>query len=160
MTCSKLLNNGSRGKYGCDGTKCGKFHPKMCPVSLQLKSCPPDCKNGFHVRSNSRAMQEKKKKEEKAKKELEEKERKTEEEREIRRDQYQQPLQQPSAPIQSKPNDEAFLAEIRREVLRVLMTVLPVALAPPVTHSLGQASVGNPAAAGLNWAAALQLNRQ
>ena len=64
VTCPKLLNNGSKGKYGCDGTKCGKFHPKMCPVSLKFIRCVPGCKQGFHVRSNSRAMQEKRREEE------------------------------------------------------------------------------------------------
>ena len=64
LTCPRLQNNGNKGKYGCNGTKCGKFHPKMCPTSLNFKRCVPDCKQGFHVRNNTRMVQEKRKEEE------------------------------------------------------------------------------------------------
>ena len=79
-TCPKLLNNGAKGKYGCDGT-CDKFHPKMCPESLKLNRCDRDCKRGYHVRANSFAMKEERKKEEKTRKEKEERTRKEQEER-------------------------------------------------------------------------------
>ena len=104
-------------------------------------------------------MQENKKKEEKEKKELEAQRKKTREEREQSQDHsLKQRLNRSSAPIQSQTDTEAFLAEIRREVLRVLMTVLPGSLTPLPT--LGQASAAGSSTAGLNWAAALQLNSQ
>ena len=87
-TCPKLLNNGLTGKYGCDGT-CDKFHPKMCPDSLKFKRCDRDCKRGYHIRTNSFAMKEERKREEKEKKEKEEKTRKEKEERLRRMQQFQ-----------------------------------------------------------------------
>jgi len=88
-TCPKLLNNGSKGKFGCDKTKCDKFHPKMCPDSENLKQCPRDCRKGFHVRNNSKAMQVARKEEESKRRVQEEKMRKEQEERKNRKQQYQ-----------------------------------------------------------------------
>ena len=185
LTCSKLLNNGSRGKYGCDGSKCGKFHPKMCPESLKFKSCVQNCKLGYHIRSNSRMMQEKKKEGERKRKEKEEENRKVEEDKEKRRLQYRQnrldnqqgsaqrlsgpPPTLPSPPSTARPqatqgdNAASFLAEIRREVLRVLLTVLPGDSLASGGQDPAKALGRNPVGAtgpSLNWAEALRLNLQ
>ena len=148
LTCPKLLNNGNKGKYGCDGSQCGKFHPKMCPESLNLKECQRDCKKGFHVRSNGKAMFEKKKQEEKARKEREEKQRKAEESRKKSREnarkekQRKQGESRPFQPSGSQPQATTFLEEVRREVLRCLKEVLPLASGGPAP---AQVLAGSPA---------------
>ena len=88
-TCPKLLNNGSKGKFGCDKAKCDNFHPKMCPDSENLKQCLRDCRKGYHVRNNSKAMQVARKEEESKRRVQEEKMRKEQEERKNRRMQFQ-----------------------------------------------------------------------
>ena len=177
LTCPRLLNNGNKGKYGCDGTKCGKLHPKMCPTSLNFKRCVPDCKQGFHVRNNSRLMQEKRKEEE-IKRKKEEEQKKIEEERRRRRTQLlgqartQRDTEQPrmpdlgvpppsvSRPLTEEERQSAFLGEVRREMLRVLLTVFPGA--QPMVSAPGPAPAAAPSPAGpglgLNWAEALKLN--
>ena len=160
LTCPKLLNNGNKGRYGCDGTECGKFHPKMCPESLNLRQCQRDCRKGYHVRSNSKAMFEKKRQEEKVRKEEEERLKRNEEMRKKnsrtnfrnakqgRQDKLDHPpFLQGFQPQGSQTPPPTFLEEVRREVLRVLREVLPVASsAPAPTQVLG----GGPAY-GLAW---------
>ena len=176
LTCPKLLNNGSRGKYGCDGAKCGKFHPKMGPKSLNFDWCPSDCRQGYHIRTNSRAVQEKRKEEEVKRKKEQEQKRRRDEERSMNRtnllqqsrarrdtEQPRMPdlsVRPPSVPrAQTEEEKQAsFLGEVRREILRVLLTVFPGAeargSAPAPTVALGPA--GPPQ--GLNWAEVLRLN--
>ena len=163
LTCPKLLNNGNKGRYGCDGSECGKFHPKMCPESLNLKQCHKDCKKGFHVRSNSKAMFEKKQQEEKARKNEDAKKKRDDEERKKRRTNLRNARQgrqdhlnhpppfmegfQPGRPQGSQAPASSFLEEVRREVLRVLREVLPVA-----SDALAQDQVlGRNHAYGLAW---------
>ena len=147
LTCPKLLNNGSKGKYGCDGTKCGKFHPKMCPVSLALQNCVPGCKQGFHVRSNSRAMQEKRREEETKRRREEEQKKRVEQDKERRRAQL---LQQSRARAQTEEEKQAsFLVEVRREILRVLLTVFPGAGSTVSAPGPAPAVAPSPAGAGL-----------
>ena len=178
-TCPKLLNNGSKGKYGCDGAKCGKFHPKMCSNSLNFNRCPPDCRQGYHVRTNSRAVQEKRKEEEtKRKKEQEQKKRMEEERARTRMQLLQQSrarrdtVEPPKMPDVSVPppsmtrtlseeeKQAAFLGEVRKEILKVLLTVFPGAQsmvsAPGPAPALAPPGPG----LGLNWAEALKLNMQ
>ena len=160
LTCPKLLNNGNKGRYGCDGSECGKFHPKMCPESLNLRQCQRDCRKGFHVRSNGKAMFEKKRQEEKVRKEEEERQKRNEEARKTNRTNLrnakqgrQDNLNHPSPflegfqPQGSRSQASTFLEEVRREVLRVLREVLPVASdAPAQAQALGRSP-----AYGLAW---------
>ena len=156
LTCPKLLNNGNKGRYGCDGSQCGKFHPKMCPESLNLKQCQRDCRKGFHVRSNGKAMFEKKRQEEKVRKEEEERQKRNEDDRNKSRTNFRNAKQgrqenlnhpPPFQPQGTGSPASTFLEEVRREVLRVLREVLPVASPPP---SQAQLLRGSPAY-GLAW---------
>ena len=120
-------------------------------------------------------MQEKKKEEERKRKEKEEENRKVEEDKEKRRLQYRQnrlsgpPPTLPSPPSMARPqatqgdNAASFLAEIRREVLRVLLTVLPgdslASGGQDPSKALGRSPVGA-TGPSLNWAEALRLNLQ
>ena len=151
ITCTKLLNNGNKGRYGCDGSGCDKFHPKMCPESLNMRQCQRDCRKGFHVRSNGKAMLEKKRQEEKRKEE-EERLRKRKEVKTNNRARFRSEKpwtqQNPSRlpPIQPSGNQPstttAFLEEVRREVLRCLKEVLPLAAG---SLSQAQAQAGSQA---------------
>ena len=135
MTCPKLLNNGTKGKYGCDGTNCTKLHPKMCSISLSYQRCSRDCTKGYHIRDNSKMMVIQREKDEKMKKEREEKERKKVMEKEMRRKEVLQgtglPPPQgtpPPALPQGPTTSEAFLVEeIRgiKEILRMLVLHQP-----------------------------------
>ena len=169
-TCPKLLNNGSKGKYGCDGSKCGMLHPKMCQVYLNYQKCIQDCRQGYHVRSNSKIMLDKKKEQEKSRRYQEEQKRRQEEDREVRRHLHQTNNTKPLHNLNVPPpttitgqNEEqttaSFLAQIRKEVVQVLLAVLPVVSSTPGGPNLAQLPVPSPATAPgpmLSWAEALR----
>ena len=179
-TCPKLLNNGNKGKYGCDGSKCGMVHPKMCPVSLKFEKCVQDCTKGYHVRRNSKMMMEKKKEEEKAREQNKKKDRRVEEESERTRKQIHLSRNPnttqwsvPPPPIQdgqSEADKAAFLGHIRREVLNILQALAsapvgqaPVGQAPTQVLVPSQTQVlapsPTPAPPTLSWAEAVMRLR-
>ena len=133
------------------------------------------------MRSNSRAMQEKRREEETKRRREEEQKKMVEEERgrnrtqllqqsRARRDTEQLPrmpdlsVQPPSVPRPQTEEEKqaSFLVEVRREILRVLLTVLPGAGSTVSAPGPAPAVAPSPAGVGLglNWAEVLKLNLQ
>ena len=50
--CKKYLDHGSYPNSCDKGTKCDKYHVKICPKSHQSKECPNKgrCPEGYHIR--------------------------------------------------------------------------------------------------------------
>ena len=133
------------------------------------------------MRTNSRAVQEKRKEEEVKRKKEQEQKKRMEEERARNRTQLLQQSQarrdteQPRMPdlsvlppstvpraLSEEEKQAAFLGEVRKEILRVLLAVFPGAEARVTAPGPAPAVAQGPAGPqqGLNWAEVLRLNLQ
>ena len=52
--CRKVLNHGTRGKFGCKG-ECNKWHPRLCYAALNKKECFNSSCSFWHIKGTKRS---------------------------------------------------------------------------------------------------------
>ena len=52
--CRKVLNHGTRGKFGCKGD-CNKWHPRLCYTALNKKECYNSSCTFWHIKGTKRS---------------------------------------------------------------------------------------------------------
>ena len=55
--CSRILTHGTRGRQGCDGRECDKYHPRMCYSSMNEKVCTKERCTYWHMKGTTFAAE-------------------------------------------------------------------------------------------------------